>query len=54
MEKLNKSMKSWLDEKARSPKKINFNMLIKAFIVEFNVSLNDARMHVMQWAHARK
>jgi len=46
-------MKRWLNSQTKDLKKINFNILVNSFRIKFNLSVNDARMYVMQWDHDR-
>ena len=53
MQKPDNKMKRWLNSQTKDLKKINFNSLVNNFKDKFNVSINDARMYVMQWDHDR-
>jgi hypothetical protein len=54
MQKPDNKMKRWLNSQTKDLKKINFNSLVNNFKDKFNVSINDARMYVMQWDHDKK
>ena len=53
MQKPDNKMKRWLNSQTKDLKKINFNSLVNSFKDKFKVSINDARMYVMQWDHDR-
>ena len=53
MQKPSSKMVRWLNLQTKDLKKINFNILVNSFKSKFDVTINDARMYVMQWDHNR-